>query len=200
MRVSPVLTAPFFCLFLAACSSTPEPETEIISQFKGQLPLIVENDSGLLHGISLGMTPEEVKKNALEEDSLGIDDPAGMTLLFERRLTADRKKEYTYECKFDNKGLYELTLEIHLKDQPDADSLYMDFANYYSKRYGMAQTPEGRTMWVTDEGKRPAKIILEDNTAEYNYGKLTIVFFDRSFDPPPSASDSLLLIDTLLLP
>ena len=70
----------------------------------------------------------------------------------------------------------------------NADSLFLDF----SKRYGMPTYQDGVTTWLSGEGKRPAKIILEKEE-DYLYGKLTITFFDKTFDPPASSSDTLMI-------
>jgi hypothetical protein len=179
-----------FCLFFAACSNTPEPNKQIVSQFSGLLPQIVQNDEGLFHGISLGMTMDEVKKNVAPGDSMGSTAEQKDYLEFEGKLTA--QKLYDYDCNFDEKGLKDITLDIHLKDEKNADSLYTDFKNYFSKRYGAPTETDGTTMWTTTEGKRPAKIILQEDE-EFLYGKLTITFFDKNFDPPAVNADSVLL-------
>lgn len=188
MRLSQVFYAFVCCVLFAACSSTPEPKKDIVNQFTGLLPEVMQNDEGIFHGISLGMTIEDVKLMLAEGDSMSKLDEK--KYLFEGKLSAN--KEYTYECDFDEKGLRDLTLDIHLKDEKNADSLYLDFSNYFSKRYGMPATHDGITTWITAEGKRPAKIILEKEE-DYQYGKLTITFFDKNFDPPPSPADTLLL-------
>ncbi|MDQ3110573.1 MAG: hypothetical protein M3R17_11820 [Bacteroidota bacterium] len=174
------------CSFIAACSSEPEPKKDIVSQFSGVLPGIMQNDEGLFHGISLGMTLEEVQKNIPPSDSMSKLEEN--KYLFEGKLSPN--KEYSYECDFDSKGLNDITLDIYLKDEKNGDSLYTDFSNYFSKRYGMPVVEEGIATWTVNEGKRPAKIILEKEE-EYLYGKLTITFFDKNFDSPSTAIDSM---------
>ena len=188
---------PVVCLLLAGCSSTPEAPVTIVSKFKGVLPAILVNDSGLFHGIMLGMTQAEVKKCASPKDSLSLED--GQTLLFEGK--AAPNKEYTYECNFDGKGLHTVTLEIFLKDEQNADSLLADFRNYFSLKYGGPAEADDACTWTVDQGKRPAKIQLSADP-EYAYGKLTIVFFDKTFDLLPPGMDSLGAPtgDSLILP
>ncbi len=190
MRLYKFLIFIICCSMFAACSSEPELKKDIVSQFSGALPKIILHDEGIFHGIMLGMTLEEVKKNIPATDSMSNLEEN--KYLFEGKLSAS--KEYSYECTFDSKGLNDLTLDIYLKDEKNADSLYTDFSNYFSKRYGMPVLEEGVTTWTTNEGKRPAKIILEKEE-DYQYGKLTITFFDKSFDSP-----SMDLSDTLILP
>lgn len=188
MRLYRFLVFVFCCSLFAACSSEPGPKKEIVNQFPGMLSSIMQHDEGLFHGISLGMTLEEVKKNVPPSDSMSKLEEN--KYLFEGKLSAN--KEFSYECSFDAKGLNDITLDIYLKDEPNADSLYTDFSNYFSKRYGMPVVEEGITTWTTNEGKRPAKIILEKEE-DYQYGKLTITFFDKNFDLPSGDGDSLIL-------
>jgi hypothetical protein len=186
MRFSRFLIFVFCCTLFAACSSEPEPKKDIVSQFKGVLPAIMQNDEGLFHGMTLGMTLEEVQKYVPASDSMSKLEEN--IYLFEGKISAS--KEYAYECDFDAKGLNDITLDIYLKDEQNADSLFTDFSNYFSKRYGMPVVAEGVATWTANEGKRPAKIILEKEE-EYQYGKLTITFFDKNFDAPATESDSL---------
>lgn len=178
----------FCCSLFAACSSEPGPKKDIVNQFPGMLSSIMQHDEGLFHGISLGMTLEEVRKNVPASDSMSKLEEN--KYLFEGKLSAS--KEFSYECSFDTKGLNDITLDIYLKDEPNADSLYTDFSNYFSKRYGMPVMKDGIATWTTNEGKRPAKIILEKEE-DYTYGKLTITFFDKNFDLSPGGGDSLIL-------
>ncbi|HET6990864.1 MAG TPA: hypothetical protein VFJ43_06045, partial [Bacteroidia bacterium] len=188
MRLSAFIVFPVFCLFITACSSPPEPKKDIVNQFHGLLPRLIQNDEGLLHGITLGMSLDSVKKFVPAGDSMSKMEEN--KYLFEGKLSAN--KEYSYECDFDDKGLNDITLDIYLKDEKNADSLFTDFSNYFSKRYGMPTESDGVTIWMSNEGKRPAKIILEKEE-DYQYGKLTISFFDKNFDLPVSPGDSLIL-------
>lgn len=176
------------CLLLAACSSAPDPKKELVASFQGLLPLVVDNDEGLLHGIELGMTIEEVKKHALKSDSLS---DLGADFLF-YEATVDSQRTYTYECNFDVKGLHTLSLLIYQKDQPSAAQLFTDFKNYYTKKYGAPVDAGIGYIWEVPAGKRPAKILLEEKT-DYLYGVVSVHIYDRSFEPRPSSSDTLVL-------
>ena len=188
MRLSQLLKLSVCCLFFVGCSSTPEPNKLIVSQFQGLVPLVMQNDEGLFHGIQLGMTVAEVKKNVTTGDSLSSEEKN--YLLFEGKLAPTTI--YDYDCNFDEKGLKDITLDIHLKGEKNADSLYADFKNYFSKRYCAPSESDGTTIWISTEGKRPAKIVLQEEE-DYLYGKLTIAFFDKTYDPQIISNDSLVL-------
>jgi hypothetical protein len=176
-------------LLLAACSSEPAADKKIIAGFSGTVVQIIDNDQGLLHGITLGMTEAEVKKNALPGDSLSSTS-AGY-LLYEEKL--DSSFEYTYECEFDTKGLSALTLMVYRKGETQADALFADLKNYFTKKYGQPEDVGFGYVWNAPAGKRPARITLKDESEEYLYGVISVSFYDSSFEARPTTNDSLAL-------
>lgn len=180
----------FFVFILAGCSSEPAPKKEIISQFTGVLPRVVENDEGLFHGIELGMTAEEVKKKILQGDSLSSS-TGNDYLFFEAKI--DTTTEYNYECSFDTKGLSTVTLMIYQKAETSSAQLFNDFKNYFTKKYGTPYDAGFGYIWEVPTGKRPAKITLREESGEYLYGVISVEFYDRSFEPRPSTKDTLVL-------
>lgn len=174
-------------LLLSGCTSS-KPNRELVSEFKGVLPWVMDNDEGLLHGIELGMTTDEVRKHALPNDSLS--DPSVDFLFFEAHL--DSLHSYTYECSFDEKGLNTITLMIYLVNENSAASSFADFKTFFTKKYGTPNDIGVGYTWEVTTGKRPAKIELIERT-DYLYGVLQINFFDRSFEARPQAGDSLVL-------
>lgn len=189
----PQLILPSFlsaAIFLFSCSSEPEKDKGLTGQFSGILPALVQNDSNLFHGLALGMSKEQVKKLALETDSLSLEEPD--YLLFEGSLGPGQ--EYTYDCNFDAKGLSDITLDIHLKNEKNAHVLFSDFRKYFGLRYG---NPVDSTMiWSWDiKGSRPAILDLQEEE-DYGYGKLMISFYDASFEPDSLGGQ----IDSLFIP
>jgi hypothetical protein len=178
-----------FLLLLAGCSSQPEANKKIIAGFSGTVVKIIDNDEGLLHGIALGMTETEVKKNALPGDSLSST--SASYLLYEEKL--DSLIEYTYECEFDEKGLSALTLMIYRKGETQADALFADLKNYFTKKYGQPEDAGFGYIWNAPAGKRPARITLKDESEEYLYGVISVSFYDSSFEARPTTRDSLAL-------
>jgi hypothetical protein len=175
---------------LTGCSSEPAPKKEIISQFSGIVPLVMDNDEGIFHGIELGMTVDEVKKKALPGDSLSTSTEKDY-LFYEARL--DSSTEYTYECSFDAKGLSSVTLMIYQKKESSSAQLFADFKNYFTKKYGTPYDVGFGFIWEVPAGKRPAKITLREESEEYLYGVVSVEFYDRAFEPRPAGKDSLVI-------
>jgi hypothetical protein len=186
-----LIVYPLLSLFiLAGCSSEPSPKKEIVSQFTGIVPRVMDNDDGIFHGIELGMTSEEVKKKVLPGDSLSTS-TENEYLFFEAKI--DSANEYTYECSFDAKGLNAVTLMIYQKKESSAAQLFTDFKNYFTKKYGTPYDAGFGYIWEVPAGKRPAKITLREESEEYLYGVVSVEFYDRSFEPRPPARDSLVI-------
>lgn len=190
------LYASFFSLlFLISCSDTPEVNNEILLKHSPVVQAIFFSDDSLLHGISLGMKKEDVKKLALPNDSLSQEEQD--YLLYEGVI--DKGKSYTWDCEFDSAGLYSLTLDVYLKDETTARDWYNDLSAYYSEKYGKG-TDDGFAMtWEIKNAKRPARIELLEDT-EYPYGKLTVYYYDLTFIPMGADSisdDSLFLLESM---
>lgn len=183
MRLSRFLPV-VLILALASCSTEAPKNDTIVSQYKGVLPQIIQNDSALLHGLQLGMNMVQVKKTAHGFDSLAVEDTN--YLQFERALSPH--KNYVYECEFDNNGMDMITMDIFLEDEKNGDSLYNDFMSYFTKRFGKPDESGTNPTWTSKDGNRPAKIELQENE-DYPYGKLTIWFYDASFDAPEPDKD-----------
>ena len=186
-----IIPALFFAL---SCSDTPKVNNEILLRHSQVVQHIFFNDDSLLHGISLGMKKEDVKKLALPGDSLGQEEPN--YLLFEGKI--DSAKHYTWDCEFDSAGLFALTLDIYLTDEESAEEWYTDLTAYFSEKYGPA-TDDGMAMtWEVKKAKRPARIELIEDT-EYPYGQLHVYYYDLTFIPEQDTlpMDSLFLLDAM---
>lgn len=182
-------------LFGLGCSDTPTVNNEILLRHSPLVQAIFFSDDSLLHGISLGMKKEDVKKLALPGDSLSQEEPD--YLLYEGHFSSE--KTYTWDCEFDSAGLYSLTLDVYLKDETSAKDWYNDLSAYYTEKYGPG-TDDGFAMtWEIKNAKRPARIELLEDT-EYPYGKLTVYYYDLTFIPLDSdtiSGDSLFLLESM---
>lgn len=181
-------------IFLFSCSSDPETKNDLVSKYNGILPALVQNDSNLFHGIALGMNKTEVKNLSLKTDSLGMEEAD--YLLFEGRLGPGQ--EYTYDCLFDDKGLLDLTLDIHLKKEKNAHVLFTDFRNYFTQKYGPPIDSVDIWSWNVKDSKRPAIVDLQEEDG-YGYGKLLITMYDRTFEPDTLDGEGM-FDDSLILP
>src|SRR5690349_18840698 len=113
-RFLPALIASFALLY--SCTSEPEVNNKLLATHTPLVQKIFYSDDSLLHGISLGMKKEDVKKMLAPGDSCTEEEDD--YLLVEGKF--DAAKYYTWECEFDSAGLFSVTIDIYLTDEQDA--------------------------------------------------------------------------------
>lgn len=177
---------------LSACSDTPELNNKLLLSHTPLVQQIFYTDDSLLHGISLGMSPADVKKSLAPGDS--VTEESSDYLLVEGEF--DSTKYYTWECEFDSAGLFAITLDIYVTDEQNATTWMTDITAYFTDKYGPALDDGIALTWEVKNAKRPARIELMEDT-EYPYGKLSVYYYDLSFIPLESDT---LPPDSLLLP
>jgi hypothetical protein len=163
---------------LASCSSEPEVNNKLLLTHTPLVQKIFHSDDSLFHGISLGMTKEEVKKMLAPGDSITEEDQE--YLLVEGSF--DEHKHFTWDCEFDSAGLYALTLDVYLKDEETATEWYTDITAYFTDRFGPATDDGIALTWEIKNAKRPARVELLEEMG-YGYGKLNVYYYDLSFIP-----------------
>lgn len=179
---------------LGACSGEPEVNNKLLLTHTPLVQKIFYSDDSLFHGISLGMTKEEVKKMLAPGDSITEED--NEYLYVEGQY--DTSKIYSWECEFDEKGLATLALEIFLRDEETATEWYTDITSYFTDRFGPATDDGVALTWEITKAKRPARIELTEEMG-YGYGKLNVYYYDLSFIPL-NEGDTLPASDSFFLP
>ena len=189
-RISPAI---LFLVLATACSQDPELNNKLVSAHSPLTQQVFYTDDSLLHGISLGMSKQDVIKALAPGDSVTEEEKE--YLLVEGSL--DQTKYYSWECQFDAAGLSSITLDVYITDEEHATNELTDITAYFSDKYG-PPTDDGMALtWEVKTGRRPARIELMEDT-EYPYGKLSVYYYDLSFIPAPTI-DSL-SADSLFLP
>lgn len=173
--IPPVVLA---LIFAIGCSDTPELNNKLLLSHSPLVQQIFYTDDSLLHGISLGMSRDDVKKSLAPHDSITEEDAT--YLLIEGRY--DTSKYYSWECEFDTAGLFAITLDIYLTDEREATPWMTDITAYFTDRFGPATDDGIALTWEVKNAKRPARIELMEDTG-YPYGKLSIYYYDLSFIP-----------------
>lgn len=173
--IPPVVLA---LIFAIGCSDTPELNNKLLLSHSPLIQQIFYTDDSLLHGISLGMSQEDVKKSLAPHDSV-TEEESGY-LLVEGKY--DTSKYYSWECEFDSIGLFAITLDIYLTDEREATPWMTDITAYFTDKYGPATDDGIALTWEVKNAKRPARIELMEDTG-YPYGKLSVYYYDLSFIP-----------------
>jgi|GEM_PF-928742 len=190
------LAVVFFALLLFSCSNEKVPDNQkLLHGFEAPLPELMRNDEGIFRGISLGMTMAQVRASTGDTNLTQMEPNY---LLFEDSL--GKKDHYTYDFSFDSLGLKEINIDVYQHDSADAQALFDLFKGYFTKKYGEPSTVKDLLTWEIKGQKRSTEVALLDQSIDYGYGKLTIIFYDKhlahDFRPPvdSTGTDSVKIV------
>lgn len=149
--------------------------------------LLLGNGQTTFRNVTFGDAPKTVqnseKKAADEVDTNYIS----YTLPLDT-LNADSVNEdidslnyFTIAYNFDQQKLNEIDEDVFLASDSIAAGVSQRLADYFTHKYGDAATGSDEQVWsYTSKGKK-IKITLSDQSAEYDYGKLSLVFYCEDY-------------------
>lgn len=163
-----ILNPVFWIILVVSCNSSEPAVFEKINI----------SETGDFRGIALRSTPEEVKKT--ERVSPGNEE--GDYLFYEIPL-GKNKEYYTVGYSFNEKGLYEILLDVYLDKPEEALQLFQDMKENFRLRYGSPVQEDETTVVWTMKGERSeeVEVTLSDESASYNSGKLSVSFYDLAY-------------------
>lgn len=180
--------------FLSCSDNVPEQDAKLIP-FGYPVAEVLQSDSGIFRGITLGMKPEAVLQR---NDKKKLTEQQPDYLFFEDSLAG--KSGFTYEYSFNNEGLYEMHVDIYGRDSSSADVMTKRFENYFTSKFGEPDYFNDLLIWTVKTGTREAELVLADQTVEYSYGKISISVYDKAFSQPVrSDGDSVPGLDSVHL-
>ena len=163
-----VISCFLFFLLIASChnqNTGDSKQTDLFHQ-------ITKSDSGLFRKIELGMTKSEVKQKESatpkeeEEDYLYYEFPT------------DSNNLYSIAYSFDSTGLTEIQTDIFVGAEEEASNMFNRFKAYYEHKYGQSENETDLLVWTTRSAKYTnIKVSLNDESADYNSGKLSLSFY-----------------------
>lgn len=155
-------------LLIISCNSSEKPVFEKINS----------SEDGDFRGVFIRSSIDEVKKQEgvppsnEESDYLYYEIPLGKN-----------EEYYTLGYSFNEKGLYEILLDVYLDKPEDALQLFQDLKEKFTSRYGNPeQEDEATIVWTFTSGKsEEVELTLTDESASYNSGKLSVSFYDLAY-------------------
>lgn len=166
------IAAYFFLIsFIVSCSN---PESKL-SKYGNTLEAIIKTDEGVFRGIHLGMSPDSLKLKELE----GLIEASDDYFYYEFKIDSS---SYSIAYSFDEKKLSEIQVDIFLKTEEQAADVFNKFKDYFTEKYGAGENENEFFVWITPSGiKGNIKIALADESSDYNYGKLTLSFYNAEY-------------------
>jgi hypothetical protein len=75
---------------------------------------------------------------------------------------------------FEHKKLYEIHVDVFLADQRDIDSLFVDFTQLLTRRYGQGSEKTNYAFWIQEENGSEIEITLRNVSAEFKRPLLSL--------------------------
>ena len=162
------LLHPVIFLFLVGCHSSSDSVFE----------KILISESGDFRGVSIRSFAEEVK----QIESIPPKNPESDYLFYEFPLDGN-EEFYTVGYSFNEKGLYEILLDVNLAQTQDALQLFKDLKENFELRYGNPKQEDETTVVWTIKSKKSeeVEVTLSDESASYNSGKISVSFYDLAY-------------------
>jgi hypothetical protein len=88
---------------------------------------------------------------------------------------------FTIAYNFDKQKLNEIDEDIFLADDSIAANLAQRISDYFTEKYGEAATGSDSKVWSFKSNGKKIKVTLSDESAEYDYGKLSLVFYCEDY-------------------
>lgn len=170
------------CLFIASCH-TPKSNKVTPTQVS-LIQLLIGNGKNQFRHVSLGMDSKTVlaaeKKTPDETDTNYIFYTLPIDTLYPDSVneTVDTLNYYTVAYNFDQQKLNEIDEDIYLSTDSAAAVLMRRLTDYFSSKYGQGIADGDNTVWSMNKiNGRASKISLGDESEEYDYGKLSLVYY-----------------------
>ena len=138
---------------------------------------VMKTETGFLRGLSPGMPLAQVKE--IEKWPLKDEEPN--YLFYEQYDTLGRMN--TLEINFEN-GLKELRLDSYFISAAEARSFFNELKEFYTARFGESEDYYGFSGWNFEIDERVFNIELNDESAEYRQGKISLFVYEHIPETP----------------
>lgn len=150
-------------IFLFSCANKPQ---------STYFDTIVKSEEGIFRGIEIGNSVEQIK--TAENKEFLVDNMSDY-LYYDYKL--DMGNSYTISYDFSEDKLYEIQLSSYFDAIEDAEKLFADFNNHFTKKYGTGKIEnDGYTSWRTKSKNtgNTVEIVMINDSQEYGYISLII--------------------------
>jgi hypothetical protein len=171
-----------FCIVLVSCRSKNNGK---VTPY--QIPLtqlLVGDGHQMFRKVTLGADSKTVlaseKKKPDENDTNYIFYSLPMDTLYPDSVneTVDTLNFYTVAYNFDQQKLNEIDEDVYVSTDSIAASLQGRLSDYFTTKYGEGTKESDHIIWKLKKiGSKTAKLSLSDESEEYDYGKLSLVYY-----------------------
>jgi hypothetical protein len=146
--------------------------------------LLVGDGTNQFRHISLGMDTKSVisteKKAPDEKDSNYIFYSLPMDTLYPDSVneSVDTLNYFTVAYSFDQQKLSEIDEDVYVATDSSAAAVKSRLVDYFTTKYGDGTLDKDNIIWkIKKINGKMAKVSLSDESEEYDYGKLSLVYY-----------------------
>lgn len=166
MRLTKSLLSIIISCFLFSCGG------EVSEKYK----TISKNELGDFRGVKLGMSKSQVKKN---EEAQFLKDEMPAYLHYDVPINMGNSFTIAYDFSPNNE-LYEIEISVFLDVIEDAQKLFEEFNEKFTKKYGKSpELEDGFTIWKDTLSSRKVEIAMKNDSDAYGY--LSIIIRDLDY-------------------
>lgn len=180
--LTPFIAITAFCIAFSSCTNNSNKKltpTQI-----SLVELLVGNGTQQFRHTAIGADFQSVlaseKRSPEEKDTSYIYYSIPMDTLYPDsiREAADTINYFTIAYNFDTQKLSEIDEDIYLATDSAAAALKLKLNDYFTTKYGDGATDGDNTIWKAKKvNGKTVKVSLSDESEEYDYGKLSLVYY-----------------------
>ncbi len=170
-----------FCIAFFSCKSN---NNKITPTQISLVQLLVGDGTNQFRHVSLAMDTKSVinteKKIPDEKDTNYVFYSLPMDTLYPDSVNegVDTLNYFTVAYNFDTQKLNEIDEDVYLATDSSAAALKLRLVDYFTSKYGDGTTDGDNILWkIKKINGKTAKVSLSDESEEYDYGKLSLVYY-----------------------
>jgi hypothetical protein len=151
------------------------------------LQLMIGKGDNVFRNVAFGADPKTVKaaekKMPDEVDTNYISYSFPMDTLHADSVNEeiDSNNYFAIAYNFDQQKLNEIDEDIFLASDSVAAHLAQRFSDYFTDKYGESANASDSKVWSFTKKGQKIKVTLSDQSQEYDYGKLSLVFYCEDY-------------------
>jgi hypothetical protein len=176
-----------FTLLYACNSGNKQSDPQKAAPKVNPIQLLIGNGTNVFRNVSFGVDPATVKsseKKAPDEiDTTYISYSLPLDTIHADSVNEeiDSLNYFTIVYNFDQQKLNEIDEDVLLANDTAASVLSSRLADYFTNKYGTPANGSDAMVWSFKHKGKKMKVTLSDQSEEYDYGKLSLVFYCEDF-------------------
>jgi len=189
----PALSILFLACFITAfvlfygCKGHQQDNTKALPKKVNLIQLLIGSGPNVFRNVTFGADPKTVegseKKTPDETDTNYISYSMPLDTLHADSVNEDidSLNYFTIAYNFDQQKLNEIDEDVFLTNDSVAAVLSNRLSDYFTDKYGQSASGSDSKVWSIKSKGKKFKVTLSDQSEEYDYGKLSLVFYSEDY-------------------